>query len=248
MMKRCKWTRFVAIMVLGISIGAGCHAESEPTLASKRASLDLVQADVLDAMGVLNEQLRTPICIETRSQAKPLELDLRAHSLNGIEALDLMVRSFGGLVWKESKAPAFVNVTPVSLLRDPKWTPNRMCPEIKLEDVTSWEAVAAVSKAIGLEGDDRIVSGFIGSFALSGTGKLEDHWLYKFYTKKLTLTIKAGTVRQALNQIAAAIGNAWWLYDEPRDKGWKGRAVSFHPVTPDVITQPIDPLKPPPDQ
>lgn len=236
--------RLIAIIVLVISLGARCCGAGEGTLMSRRASLDLRQADVIDAVRALNEQLRLPVCLEIRSQAEPPKLDLKARSVDGRKALDLVTRSFRDFVWKESRGPAFVNVTPMRLLRDPKWVPNRMCPEIKLENATSWEAVAAVSRSIGLDDKDRIVSGFMGSFASSGNEKLEDNWLYKFYTKKLTLTIKAGTVRQALNQIAAAIGNAWWIYDEPQDKQWKGRAVSFYPVTPNVLPQP-DPLKPP---
>lgn len=226
------------------------HAIEENPLDAKRVTLKLSSADFIDVIGVLNDQLRIPVSVEDRipdprhtlksDYAPTFKVDIQ--DITGRAALDKVNSMVGTHFWVQSNDPSTINMIPIIYRNDPNWLPNRTCHQFSVENALRSDVVNQISEFIGLKGEDRIRAVGGGSIFVPSGEKLEDNWLYKFLNNRITLTIKAGTVREAFNQIAAAIGNGWWIYSEQDlGNGKYRRLISFYPVTPNVLPQP-DPL------
>jgi len=235
--------RWMSLAVfLGALLGGIASAGCGDPLEGKRVTLDLQSADLIDVAGVLNDQLRLPVCFEgidpVAREDKPARFTVRIQDVSAREALDAVTRVAGTHVWRVSAEPFTINLVPRDLLNNPNWALNRRCPEFKVEDVSIWDAVRTASQKAGLEGGNRIYSGVLASISPPPGVELHDFWLYKFYQRRITLAVKAGTLREVLNQIASAIGDAWYVYGEKRgEEGTCVKMAYFYPIAPNVLSQ-----------
>jgi hypothetical protein len=228
-------------------LGAFAAGEENP-LQSKRVTLRyFAQADLLMIVGGLNEQLGVPVCLEfapAQSQLArpPRELKVHVQDVPASQALDAITHATTTYVWRVQREPLTVNLIPAGLQGDPKWTLNRKCPACEIKDASMREAVAALSKAAFPDEKSGMVKYLSPPFSISfGEGKFEDQPLVKFWKRRITVKVKEGTVRSALNQMAHAIGGAWWTYGEHKIGGEMWRRVDFEPLSPTVYGEP-DPL------
>lgn len=209
-------------------------------LDAKRVTLNLVGEDMTSVLQQLNQQVQVPICAELRSlgprYGESPRYNIELDDVSGRTAMDQVVKVLGTYVWRETKEPYVINLMPADLADDPEWFMNLKCPGFKLENASFREAANRINELLGLEGDRRIGAG--GAYSIMYSGKLEDHWLYKFHNQRFTLTVKEGTVRNALNQIAAGAENARWVCAEGDSDGRRWRGVAFQPIIVPEIVKP----------
>ena len=235
-MQRGRICLLLLLVVAGLPASLALAAD-ESVLDARKVSFDLTNVDLPDIVSALNRELRLPVCVESRLPASgcgaPPTFSVHVQDLSVRVALDQVTAAVGTYTWQASKEPFTVNLIPTELASDPDWTPNRRCPEFKLENASFGDAVQTVSSLVYPGGDENtrlyLLAGY--SIGVPSGKRPEGHPLMKFLRKRITIVVKAGTVREAFSQIAAVIGDASWGYSE-RSGDKKMRTISFQPIVP----------------
>lgn len=232
---------FKILMCIGVWIalsGSVLGATTNP-LDTKLAKMDLKQAATYEIVSALSDLAHAPVCLEERyidpAPARGTKYDLHTNALSLRDVLNQTIRVVDTHAWIRSQNPFAINLIPVKYASDTSWPPNRTCPKLVLKNVSLSEAVKAVSYAVYPQGGHEIHLAVAYGGVLPYGKNREEHWLVKFYEKRITMTIEPGTVRGAFNQIAAMLGDARWTYGEYEypDKSMHG-VISFYPITPNL--------------
>jgi len=234
----------LAVVVAGLSSGVAVSGAGDP-LDVKRVTLNLRDADLAEITRALSEQLRASVCVEYgRSgldNSNPPRFTLNINDVSARQALDTISRIMGSHLWRHTEAPLTINLTPRHLVDDPNWMPNRKCPGFKLENAPIWDIVdKTLNPLLGLEGEDKLILSMPSAYSLMGRPgeKWEDHPVVKFYRRRITATIKPGGLRDVLNQIVLAMGDARWSYEEMRRGELKMNVLSICPIEANLTPQP----------
>ena len=233
-------------LVIPHATGGETTPQPPDLLDSKQVALDVPSGDLLEVAAAIGEQTGIPVCLEmqfpSKKEARRIKVPIAAGRVTARSALNTLVSGTERLVWRQQKALVAIDIMPANVENDPAWTLNLRCPEFEAENVSAGEAIALLSDRVFPNGDRAIRPFAAGSFMSRPGEDLMQHPLVKFHARRISLTVKEGTVREALNQIAAAIGNAWWVYSEDGEY----QIVAFHPVTPNVYPATPPPSAPPP--
>lgn len=236
-------------LLLAATLSGADAAGHEDPFASKRVALPSGSMSLDVAVAIMCEQTGVPVsyeCVVDRPtdgdapMPRGLERSFTCTADSLEKTLDRVTAVFGTHVWTRQPGNTGANVIPRGKCRSTDWILNRKYPGFSVTNATPVETMRTLLEVLDIDatGEPTITLFAAGSITSAGHGGDPNDPMIRLYNgrARITATIEAGIVRDALNQITHALGDVWWYFTEmATPTGGVHRYIHLLPVTPRVI-------------